>query len=279
MLEPADRTVLTEALRPPPGFRLDRVVSTTYTLDLVALLTLPLSFTLLVGDGVNESGRVDPIALLEALRRYAGRLHVFCDSGRIAVPRRGQLLFGYLEQSVIEVTAPSGGAFHPKVTVVRYTPDLNDPVWGDDDRPEADAVRYRLLCGTRNLTFDRSWDTMLALDGELAANRKVAYARNRPMSRFIKALPGLAVRTVTEPIVAAIEQVADELLRVQFEPPEGFGRENDDLAFWPIGLDGREVWPFDVGTDRWLDRLLVVSTVNLFSFFSFHLKQGDARKS
>lgn len=259
MLEPADRTVFTEALRPPPGFRLDRVVSTTYTLDLVALLTLPLSFTLLAGDGVNESGRVDPIALLEALRRYAGRLHVFCESGRIAVPRRGQLLFGYLEQSVIEATAPKGGAFHPKVTVVRYTLDPSDPVWSDDERPADDAVRYRLLCGTRNLTFDRSWDTMLALDGELATNRKLAYGRNRPLSRFIKALPGFAVRSVPEAIVAEIDQVADELLRVQFEPPEGFGVENEDLAFWPIGLDDKDVWPFDVGADRSLDRLLVVS--------------------
>lgn len=260
MLEPADRTVFTESLRPPPGFRLDRVVSTTYTLDLVALLTLPLSFTLLAGDGVNESGRVDPIALLEALRRYAGRLHVFCESGRIAVPRRGQLLFGYLEQSVIEAKAPKkGGAFHPKVTVVRFTLDPSDPVWNDDDRPGDDAVRYRLLCGTRNLTFDRSWDTMLALDGELATNRTLAYGRNRPLSRFIKALPGFAVRSMPEPIVAAIDQVADELLRVQFEPPEGFGVESEDLAFWPIGLDDKEVWPFDVRTDRSLDRLLVVS--------------------
>jgi len=46
MLDPADRTVLTEALRAPAGFRLDQVIATTYTLDLVALLTLPLPFTL-----------------------------------------------------------------------------------------------------------------------------------------------------------------------------------------------------------------------------------------
>lgn len=56
MLDPADRTVLTEALRAPVGFRLDHVIATTYTLDLVALLTLPLSFTLSSGDGIANQG-------------------------------------------------------------------------------------------------------------------------------------------------------------------------------------------------------------------------------
>src|SRR4051812_27239062 len=105
MIEPADRTVLTEALRAPAGFRVDQVITTTYTLDLIALLTLPMSFTLSAGDGIGESGRIDPIALLEALRRHAGRMTVFCQAGCIAAPRRGQLLFGYLEESVIEVKA------------------------------------------------------------------------------------------------------------------------------------------------------------------------------
>lgn len=260
MLDPGDRSVFTESLRPPPGFRLDRVIATTYTLDLVALLTLPLSFTLLAGDGLNESGRADPIALLEALRRYADRLYVFCDSSYIAVPKRGQLLFGYLEKSVIEATAPKGGAFHPKVAVVRYTLDPSDPIWTSEKKPADDSIRYRVLCGTRNLTFDRSWDTMLAIDGELVTDRARAFSRNHPLSRFIKLLPGLAVRPLLESKVAAIDQVADELLRVDFVPPEGFGTERDDLAFWPIGLDAAEVWPFEVRKgDRGIDRILVVS--------------------
>ena len=56
MLDPGDRSVLTEALRAPAGYRLDQIVVTTYTLDLVALLTLPLSFSLSSGDGITESG-------------------------------------------------------------------------------------------------------------------------------------------------------------------------------------------------------------------------------
>lgn len=255
MLSPTERIVLTETLRPPAGYKIDRVVATTYTLDLVTLLTLPLSFTLLAGDGVSGDGRMDPIALLEALRRHAGRITVFCDAGHIAVPRRGELLFSYLENSVVEVTAPNGGAFHPKVTMVRYTPDESDPRWNGAEWPGHEAVRYRLLCGTRNLTFDRSWDTLLVLDGALVTSRRKAFGRNRPLSSFVKALPRFAVHKLEPTRRKAVEQVADELLRVEFEPPEGFGWERGDLVFWPIGLDARKVWPFGSRTDR----LLVIS--------------------
>ena len=255
MLSPTERTVLTETLRPPVGYEIDRVIASTYTLDLITLLTLPLSFTLLSWDRASSEGRVDPIALLEALRRHARRITVFCDAGHIAVPRRGEILFGYLEKSVVEVTAPKDGAFHPKVTIVRYTPDEGDPAWQDAEWPGHEAVRYRLLCGTRNLTFDRSWDTLLVLDGDLVTSRRKAFARNRPLSRFVSALPGFAVHKLEPKRRKSVEQVADELLRVKFEPPEGFGRERNDLVFWPIGLDAREEWPFGDRTDR----LLVIS--------------------
>ena len=44
MLEPEGRQPLLDALKPPPGFVLDRAVGTSYSLDLLALLTAPLAF-------------------------------------------------------------------------------------------------------------------------------------------------------------------------------------------------------------------------------------------
>ena len=38
MLEPRDRQLLFDALRPPDGFRFDQGVGTTYSLDLLALV-------------------------------------------------------------------------------------------------------------------------------------------------------------------------------------------------------------------------------------------------
>jgi hypothetical protein len=253
MLDPADRTVLTEALRAPVGFRLDQVIATTYTLDLVALLTLPLSFTLSSGDGIAEPGRVDPIALLEALRRYAARMTVFCQAGCIGAPRRGQLLFGYLESSVIEAKARSErGVFHPKIAVIRYTADTRDSGPHGEEPPDPLAVRYRLLCGTRNLTFDRSWDTMLALDGELRRDRLQIIRRNRPLSAFIQSLLELASSPISDERKETIEKISEELLRVEFRVPESFSQRADDLVFWPIGVDAKDVWPFGGRTDRML---------------------------
>ena len=59
MLEPRDRLLLLEALRPPEGFRFDQGLGTTYTLDLLALLTAPLAFTWFEQGGEDQGARVD----------------------------------------------------------------------------------------------------------------------------------------------------------------------------------------------------------------------------
>src|SRR5688572_27321149 len=124
MLEPQERKLLLETLRPPDEFELDFGIATTFTLDLLSLLTAPLGFSFfeLEGDATEAAGKLDPLLLLQTIRRYAERLAVFCQAGRIAVPRKQQLLFAHLEESVVEVTASSpDGVFHPKVWVLRYT--------------------------------------------------------------------------------------------------------------------------------------------------------------
>ena len=262
MLEPGERHLLADALRPPEGYRFDCAVSTTYTLDLLTLLTVPVAFSLYHWSVSEGQTKLDPLALLDAVRRYARRICVFCQAGRIAVPKRSQLLFGYIESSVVEATAPKGGAFHPKVTVLRYTV---DPSAATDTHTE--SVCYRVLCASRNLTFDRSWDTLLTLEGELDHSRVNAFSRNRGLSRFVGALPAMATRSVGEEAKANIERIADELLRVRFDEPEGF----DDLAFWPIGLDESEVWPFGTRTDR----LLVVSPFVDPTFLGWMADEAD----
>ncbi|GJQ29588.1 MAG: hypothetical protein HBSAPP03_14720 [Phycisphaerae bacterium] len=250
MLNPRGRQLLLSSLRPPDGFRFDCAVGTTFSLDLVALLTTPLAFAMF--DWQDDQGRLaadpsgataDPLALLESLRRCADRVHIYCQAGQIKVPPANQRLLGYLEQSVIEVAAPAAAsgrqaAFHPKVWAVKYV----DP---------AGAVQYRMLCLSRNLTFDRSWDTVLRLDGELV-DRQNGFGENRPLSDFIAALPGLATRreSLSSTTIDDTARVADELRRVKWELPESV----DAVRFWPLGLTPRRSLPFDR-----IDRLLVVS--------------------
>jgi hypothetical protein len=226
MLEPENRQLLLDALRPPPGYSLSAAVGTTFSLDLLALLTAPLAFALF--DSEADDGHPDPIALLEAVRRHAESITIFCQAGQIALPAQFERVLAYVEESVHSVLPPKAGrVFHPKLWAIRFTaPD-------DDDR-------YRLLCLSRNLTFDRSWDTILMLEGEVAGRRVVA--ANRPLVSFLRALPGLAIADLPRARRMAIEALASDLERVEFSPPSPF----DAVAFWPFGLRERQPMPFPV---------------------------------
>lgn len=233
-------------LRPPAGYRVDQAVATTFTLDLLALLTAPLAFSLFERvaepasntSGGKKAAAIEPTALLAAVREHADRLTVFCQAGRIGAPSSYRPLLVYLEQSVVQVTARSEhGVFHPKLWILRMT------------HPEADTL-YRVLVATRNLTFDRSWDTALVLEGPLK-NRARGFTRNHPLADLVAELPDLALGEVNPRRRAAILQVADELRRVDFEVPLPF----EDLVFHPIGLAKKRPDPLALSVDR----LLIVS--------------------
>ena len=237
MLSPDQRELFLEALRPPQGYQFDRGIGTTFTLDLLTLLVAPLSPALLEVEDAEEALQ-DPVLMLEGVRRYAERLTIFCQAGRIAIPRKDSFLYCFLEQSVVEVQAPFGGVFHPKVWLLRYAP---------DEEGETRLPLYRLLNLTRNLTFDTSWDLMLRLEGHLTVGRKVAYARNHPLGNFVRQLPEIARHPPNARVRQDIEVLQDEVRRVDFHPPEPF---EEHLAFYPAGLPGRRAYRFYERCDR-----------------------------
>jgi hypothetical protein len=238
MLEPSERTLLTKALEPPDGYLLDFAIGTTFSLDLLALLTAPLAFTLFDRASEETAGQEESLELLESLRRYARRIALFCHAGRIALPRARYPQFAWLERSVIECrSSSSGGVFHPKVWVLRYV-------------SREKNVRYRTLCLSRNLTPATSWDTLLAVDGELRPSGRLEVDPG-PLADFTAALPTLAIREVSDTVAARMGAIAEELRRVAFVPPPGF----QSLAFHPIGISRYAGWPFPTGNGR----LLVVS--------------------
>lgn len=224
-------------MRPPEDYELDRAIGTTYSLDLLALLTSPLAFAAFESEDGADTSKLDPVAMLQILRRHASRITIFCDAGRIQVPAKSQLLYGYLEKSVIEVSAPeTGGVFHPKLWALRYV--------SKADRP----ICYRVVVLSRNLTFDRSWDTVLALDG-VVRDRTLGYAHNRPLADFIAALPELAKqKPPPHSVLESIDTFERELRLVEFELPEGF----KECLFWPLGIEGYRAWPFREPVDRML---------------------------
>lgn len=231
MLEPENRLLLLDALRPPPGYSFDRAVGTTFTLDLIALLVTPVAFALF--DVESEDGRIaaNPIAVLESVRRFADRITVFTQAGQIRVPPAFRAAYAYLERSVVPVKAPRrGGIFHPKVWVIRFA------------APDGD-VRLRFLCLSRNLTFDRSWDTVLRLDGRPT---DTANELSQPIADFVRTLPGMAIDPVLADRLTPIDELAAQVATAEWEGlPDGLRLER----MWPIGHDGRRGWPFP--KDSW----------------------------
>lgn len=269
MLEPDSRQLLRDLFRPPGGYHLDRVIATTFSMDLSMLMTLPVAATIFDRSFSGESAEPDPLALLQAIRKYADRMHCFCQAGRISVPKRHQPLFAHLEKSVIEA-APFNkqGVFHPKLTLLRFVGDHSSL---PTDHPEYEKrkaeIRYRLLCSSRNITFDRSWDTMVTLDGALGSKSQKKDEQNGPLAQFFEALPDLALREVTQQVQSKFKKIAGELLRVDFELPDGFR----ELRFHPLGIPGYNVWPFTEQSDH----ILIISP-----FLSEDLiRQFQAKKS
>ena len=228
MLPPDSRTTAFELFRPPSGYRLDFAVLTTYTLDLEALLVLPLS-VLAHPEGGLEELLADPLRLHQAIRDAGDRMHAFVDEKGIAIPRGARSLYSLLESSVAPVRAPNGGAFHPKVWAARFTA---------EDEAAEDLLRVAVL--SRNLTFDRSWDVALASEALFRSRRYVA--ASRPLRDFLLELPRLATdgNRIPQHVAERVEGLADQVWRTAFPAPEGF---DSPIEFHAIGLArGRRSW-------------------------------------
>ncbi len=236
MLSPESRAVAFDLLRPPAGHELDFALLTTYTLDLEALLALPLSLVARSDNGLEDL-LADPLLLLEALRRVGERIHVFVDRAGIAIPRTRRELYALLEPSVHPVRAPGGGAFHPKVWVLRFV-------------SEDGALLIRVAVLSRNLTFDRSWD--IALSTEASPMPRQRSAKTRPLAEFVRGLPELCAESPTPFVLDKIRALADEASRTRFPAPDGFFE--DPVAFHVLGMDrgrskGKPWQPMSGGND------------------------------
>ncbi len=210
-LDPENRALYGEILRAPPGYEVDQALATTYSLDFETALVIPATMAFQAAE--NRAQVLDtPLALLDGLERLAERLAIFCEAGRIAAqPRAANRLTALLEDTVTEVLAPQGGAFHPKIWVMRFVP-----------LHEAGPVKLRLAILSRNLTTDRSWDLALSLDGVVSDTDQAA---NAPISGLLRALPGLARGRPTPPRSRKIaEALARDLDLAVWDLPAGTRR-------------------------------------------------------
>lgn len=225
MLEPTTRHLFTDGLRPPSGYSVDVAVGTTYTLGLASLLLPPLAMAAHDRETSDGDDPGDSIALLEAVRRFADRMTVFCHAGAIHVPGQYRRILAFAEDSVIEALPHAEGhIFHPKMWVLRFT--------------DGTQHRHRLLCLSRNLTADTSWDTIVQL--EQADGGPIEGA---PAGDFLRALPGLAVRPLASERAAQLADLASSVAGASFSVPEPFTRGE----LHPLGVGTGHGWPVPHG--------------------------------
>ncbi len=218
-----------EILMPPKKYELTHAVVTTYSLDLYALLAIPLAlFYSKVLDGSFEETRFD---VLESIQKTADTLSIFCQKGKIKVPRKYNWLFTYIDDSIYQTIPPNHvSSFHPKIWVLRFK--------------GPHGIRYRVIVLSRNLTFDRSWDVAFYVDGILETFQN---GNNKPLIDFLTSL-------FNGRHVSGADLFLKELSRVKFEHIDGF----DSFKFHPIGFDGFKnyVNPLD---GRSFEKLLIMT--------------------
>ncbi|USQ75663.1 hypothetical protein [Ornithinimicrobium cryptoxanthini] len=240
MLEPTTRALFVDAFRPPTGHEVDLAVGTTYTLGLRMLFLPPLAMAAhdremhLVDDQVEDDqghAHSDTLALLESVRRYADRTTVYCHAGAIGSPGAYPRLLTFAEDCVVQVRTPvPGHIFHPKVWALRFR--------------REDEVTHRLVVGSRNLSEDSSWDTLLVLD----EGPRGEGIEGSPAANFVRTLPRFALGHVAPDRPAQAADLADSLADAWFELPKPFtGGELRPLGIGP----GREsAWPMPQRPDR-----------------------------
>lgn len=216
---------------PGKDFELTHAIGTTYSLDLLALLAIPVAmFYNRSLDGDFTKTRFD---VLEAIRKSKERVTVFCQRGKIHQPDSYSTLLAFIENCIVEVLPDNDhSSFHPKIWVLRFSGKRK--------------VIYRLAVLSRNLTFDRSWDISYFAEGAPEVNRKTDAGQR--LVAFLKHYYDKTGQRMDR-------KIAKELGTVEFDFPADF---NSSAIFPIIGGEMNARFPNPLYYTGF-DELLVVS--------------------
>lgn len=208
-----NRLSYSELLQPEKGYKVNFAVGLTYSLDLEALLGIPVSLGLL--DEADSELMRSPFYLLEAIRKSSDSIAVFCNAGCIALPPKIQIIYSLLENSVFEIKLLNKQNFHPKLWFIKYKND--------------DGHSYiKLLVLSRNLTFDNSIDLCVAMKSEISRKKR---NKNKPLADILTFVGEYADEIKKKKI---FELVDDILHAKEFELKHPF----EEYEFLPLGISG-----------------------------------------
>ncbi|MFN8257338.1 MAG: phospholipase D family protein [Bacteroidales bacterium] len=231
MLHPKNNRIdYGEQLIPPPGYELYYAIGTTYSLDLEALMVLPVA--LFYSQNLDASPSEIRNDMLDAITKAASKIAVFCQNGKIKAPKKYHHLMAYWEKGIHEITMPDYvNSFHPKVWVIRFEKKEETPV-------------YRGIITSRNLTYVRDWDVAFSAEGQVG---KTEITDNMPLIHFLEFLLKHANLEIPRDFIK-------DLRKVKFDIPKGF----EKLSFFPIGITGENLtFRNPLKTSKWSELLII----------------------
>lgn len=206
MLDPkSNRHDYGEMLMPPEGYYLTKAIALTYSLDLDTLLSIPVA--LHFSQTTDISIKENLVQVLDSIKKSKATVRVICQRGQIAIPKGKHQLYSLMEEMVIEYDTESNYSFHPKIWVLKYSNKENESV-------------YRLIVLSRNLTYDRSWDVVFKMEGEL---KNGLQSKNKPLINFLD-------EVTKHTILKGYDTFFEELSRVKFNIDFPF----EDYTFLPF---------------------------------------------
>ena len=135
-----------------PGYEVEFALGLTYSLDLNALISIPMSLGMF-GE-IDESSEYDPIYMMAAIRKCQDKMAVFCNNGCIGVPKTDKLIYSLLADSIFPVKQ-IGGNFHPKLWAIQEV------------NPKGER-QIRLIVLSKNLTFSNNLEIAVSMTGEVS---------------------------------------------------------------------------------------------------------------
>ncbi len=230
----SDRVDYGELLSIYPDYELDQAVGLTYSLDMEALLGIPICLEM--HNDMNNSSKTNPLYVLEAIRRIKKKLSIFCNVGCIKVPQKESKLYALLEDTIHEVRMPNKSNFHPKLWVLKYH-NINNK----------NEKKIKIIVLSRNLTFDQSLDVAVNMEGKVGTNNN---SKNQPLVDLITFVSQFDKSNKN------YKELCNDIINVdKFDTKNEF----EDYNFYPFGIYGKKDKQF-----KWIPSKNKIDPMDLF---------------
>lgn len=199
-------------LMPPPGFVLNRAFGTTYSMDLQALLAIPVAMYYSKPLEADFEKNEEPLDIFDAISKASSTVTIFCQRGKIKFLKKFNKLISFTENCIVEISPPTAfNSFHPKCWWL----------WFKNNKTGETIVRFVVL--SRNLTFDRSWDVAFNMEGLVSKEKKESNKSMIDMLNYLENTSGYKIE----------ENLKIDLEKVDFIPEYPI----KSWSYYPIGIN------------------------------------------